>query len=866
MVSLCIQGGRVILGRARCGCVHCSAKAEENLRRNRRLALPLFQGLCLGVAPVRSVLSIIMPKDFVVRLRSTILRAALVACFSTGFALGAAAQTVAEGPDHASQVLGNAWDMTGQDDVYPLWWTHNLRAATVANGTMTGTARDTDPHFWLQFPPIPSAISAPNLAQTPIDANRYTHLSFLMWLPDTVVSGASNGRLVWHHGGNTVAAFDAAYSESALFPVYPGWHLYHFDLAALPPRVGLPWNGTMYGLRIDPCVGCNVQFQIDWARLYHPNEAPAISLPSGKTHWLTEIKPTGSSQTVSTVLPVGSQPGAVASLPPGSYRVAAISDGDYALSQRGKAWTFDTQNDVLWSSNYGLSGASTGSNGLRATTNNSDPCLQLDIPQQQPIDASKYRYLTIDMSLDRVPPNESGLLVWWGDQAAAVRHPSDFIPVQAGRATYQIDLQRYLQWAGLVRALRIDPLNGPAADQGVGFTLHSVRLTTTAGLKETVVYNSTPLTINARPSVKILSPSPEEGEDYALVEQGKAWTMQPGQVKRPELSNLSGWEYINRIPDLEQSGSFFHATSQPASPGQTEGDPHVFLAFQENTYPIDATNYRWLGFDLYVPMDATAQSELTRGAMMRLAWKANDADPGVTSDDVILLPGLQRYWFDMSQLVYEPASARTWGDMVRYLRIDPLEFPESRHFYVGPVQLRSTPSARHVLPVKLQLTDADGDALNVKVMSGHTVLAQADGLAAGQTHQIIASLAALPAGEHPISVEVSDGRSSIQRTAMVPVRKLNLQAPVPTAQMRSADRVFAWAEQLLGGTLGAGTPSGQGHACLQGIPGAYGRSYAASGICLFTLDGLVLYTLHGGDVVLAGSLSSLLTQAAAAGF
>ena len=88
--------------------------------------------------------------------------------------------------------------MAGQDDVYPLWWTHNLSAATVANGTMTGTARDADPHFWLQFPPIPSAMEAINLARQPIDANRYTHLSFMMWLPDSVVPGARNGRLVRH--------------------------------------------------------------------------------------------------------------------------------------------------------------------------------------------------------------------------------------------------------------------------------------------------------------------------------------------------------------------------------------------------------------------------------------------------------------------------------------------------------------------------------------------------------------------------------------------------------------------------------------------------------------------------------------------
>jgi len=755
--------------------------------------------------------------------------------------------------------------MSGQEDVFPLWWTHNLSSATVNNGTMTGTARDTDPHFWLQFPQIPSAMPAHNLAQTAIDANRYTHLAFMMWLPESVVPGSRNGRLVWHHGGNSVAAFDAAYSESPQFAVYPGWHLYHFDLAAMQARTGQPWSGNIEGLRIDPCLGCNLEFKIDWARLYNQSQATNTTLSSGKTHWLTQVTPTGSSQTISTVLAIGSHPGATARLPPGNYRIATITDGDYALSQRGKAWSFDTSSDTLWASNNGLSGATTSASGLRAVTNDPDPFVLLDVDQQNPIDAAKYRYISIDMTLDQMPPQESGLLLWWGDQAATVRNPSSFIPVQTGRATYQIDLGQYPQWSGIVRALRIDPVNGPSAGQNVGFTLHSVRLTQAAGFKETVAYNNTPLHINARPTVKIISPSPEDGEDYALVEQGKAWAMQSGQIQYPELSNLLNWEYTTSISELQQTGNFFHATSKPATPGQAEGDPHVFLTYQENTRPIDANTYRWLGFDLYVPMDATSQSELTRGAMMRLAWKANDTDPGVTSDDIILRPGLQRYWFDMNKLVYEPATTRTWGDLVRYLRIDPLEFPESRSFYLGAAQLRSTPSARYVLPVTVQLDDADGDLLNVKVMSNSTVLAQATGLAPGKTHQIIASVAALPTGEHPVTVEVSDALNTVQRTALVPILKLATNAPLPPAQVKAADRVFAWAEQLLGNTLGTGTASSSNHACLQNFAGAYGRSYASSGICLFTVDGLVLFTVAGGNLSLGGTLSQLLNQAAAAG-
>lgn len=780
--------------------------------------------------------------------------------------LAAQAQTVAEGPDHATQELGRAWDMSRQADVFPLLWTHNLSSASVAQGVMTGIARDTDPHFWLQFPPLPSAIESLQHAQPAIDAHRYTHLSWMMWLPDSVEPGARMGRLVWHGGGSTVAQFDAAYSESPLFPVYPGWHLYQIDLAALQPLRGSRWGGAVRGLRVDPCLGCQVTFKIDWARLHHHNDPAArTALPPGASRLLAQVGTPDGSAPLVTSLPAVAGQASTAGLPPGAYRVAAVTDGDYALSQRGKPWTFDTRTDLLWSLNSGISGARTSVEGLAGTTSNADPAVFLDIPAQAPIDARKYRHLAVDLTLHQVPALESGLLVWWGDQPAVVRHPSAFVPTRAGRQTYHIDLGQFPAWTGAIRALRIDPLNGPNAGSSVGFTLHGVRLTQASGFVENASFDGPRLSINARPTVRILSPALGDGDDYALVEQGRAWSMLQDQVKAPQLSNLRSWAYTSVIPDLNLAGTFFQGLSQPAAAGHTEGDPHVFLAFQENTRPIDAGTYRWLGFDLYVPMDATDQGELTRGAMARVAWKADDQDPGLTSDDIVLRPGLQRYWLDMRELVYEPASSRTWAGLVRYLRVDPFEFPEPRNFFVGAVQLRSTPAARHVLPVRLHLGDADGDQLSVIVRSSGTVLASATGLAPGE-HQLLAALAPLPPGEHRIAVEVSDGRNTAVRTAELPVIKLAMNAPLPAPQVAAADRIFNWAESVLRGTVGAGTPSASTHACLQSIAGAYGRFYPAGNVCLFTVDGLVAFTVNGAGLTLAGTIPALLEQAASAGF
>lgn len=775
----------------------------------------------------------------------------------------AGAASVAEGDDHATVVLGDAWEMGNREDVFPLLWTHNLSSAGVSGGVMTGVARDTDPHFWLQFPRLPSSILPANTRQISIDADRYTRLSVMLWLPESVVPGASSGRLVWHHGGDTSAEFDAAYSVSSLFAVYPGWHLYDFDLSTLGVASGRAWSGTIGGLRIDPCVGCNISFKIDWARLYgHQGSDHYYSLASGKSALVVDSD-VDANNGVLTVLEGSGGHVSLAALSPGSYRVAAVSDGDYALTRRGDPWDFDSSSDLLWSSTNGFANAMVASNRLTGTTSGPDPYILLDIPARKPIDASKYRYLAVDMTLGSVPAMEPGMAVFWGTQTATPQYQTSFIPVSAGRQTYSIDLGNYANWNGVVKALRIDPLNGSNADSGVSVTIHAVRLTSSAGLNETVSYESSPLTVNARPTVRIVAPSYDTGEDYAEAELGTGWTMAGSGVQQPQLGNFTGWEYTTSIPDLGVTGNFFHATSQPAAAGNTEGDPYAFLAYQQNAKPIDGDTYRWLGYDLYVGMDATLQSELTIGAMSRVVWKTSDTDTANNSDDIVLMPGLNTYWLDMKSLRYEPASTRVWSGSIVYLRIDPFEFPDSRNFYLGRARLTAMPTGRYVIPVVLELGDADNDSLSVEIRSGQTVLARQSGLAPGRV-ELLASLAELAEGEHSLTAVVSDGRNSIEAAFPVPVGKLSLTAPLSSHERRSLDRVFNWAEAIYSSVLSPAATSSLEHSCV--VPGSYARSYPGSTFCLFGIDGAVAYSQ--GDTVIhyAGRLADLLANAAAAGF
>jgi len=146
------------------------------------------------------------------------------------------AKTIAEGIDYATVTHNDPWDMSNREDIFSLDWVHNLATFSFENGILTATPKDNDPHIWLQFPQIPSSIPTLDQRTQEINADQFDRLSFYLWLPENIGSG-KRGRIVWHPGAETIEAFDAAYSESELFPVQPGWHLFPLFLFTQLPSL-----------------------------------------------------------------------------------------------------------------------------------------------------------------------------------------------------------------------------------------------------------------------------------------------------------------------------------------------------------------------------------------------------------------------------------------------------------------------------------------------------------------------------------------------------------------------------------------------------------------------------------------------------
>jgi len=525
-----------------------------------------------------------------------------------------AAGAVPEGADWATRTLNDPWDMSNPEDAYELGWVHNLASMTLENGILGGVPRDNDPHVWVLFPGVISSdrtLDERTGDNGPgIDADRYHLLAYYMWLPPDVSPGTkeSVGRVVWHFGGDTAEEFSGNTGEYALFHVYPGWHLYVFDLKALAPTSGKPWGGTVRGLRIDPILH-DREFKLDWVRLVAPGDsASVLEVPRADAPllFLDDNRDLGD--------------GFLASLTPsspGKFSLAALAPGTY--------------------------------------------------------------------------------------RAAAGDAP------------------------------------------------------------ERAVFLEQPVRVNAAPRAAFLSPNPLSGEDFATAVLGNPWEMDdPADV--PRADNLREGEFVAEISPPGISGTFYRGVSTPMSP---TGDPGVYVLLGT---PFDADRYRYLGFTLYVPFDGDDQNELGLGSVARVAWKADDFDSGVTSDDLLLYPGLRAYVVDMKNLDWEPAAARTWGGILSYLRVDPFEFPQSREFYLDSVRLCAMPEFRGAMPLTLRLEDPDSPSLDVRVFLGEHEAGSFPAEPGERTFQV--DLSSVPPGEHPLRVVVEDGTSSNEATMAAPVSVL----------------------------------------------------------------------------------------------
>ncbi len=160
---------------------------------------------------------------------------------------------IGEGADYATRVWAAPWTF---DELYDLARPSHLIGFGTAGGQLVGQVSGNDPHFFLLFPGVPSAINLETGQQHPINAQEYQRLAFRL------CTGAAHAhqavRLFWYDAYTSGAVY-----YSNLIYISSGCNVYLYDLSA-----HAAWSGTVTGLRFDmENFQSGDAFSLDWVRL-----------------------------------------------------------------------------------------------------------------------------------------------------------------------------------------------------------------------------------------------------------------------------------------------------------------------------------------------------------------------------------------------------------------------------------------------------------------------------------------------------------------------------------------------------------------------------------------------------------------------
>ncbi len=175
------------------------------------------------------------------------------------------ANTVGNGDDFATTVLGDPWDMSEPSD---LLGRHHLPDATISNGELSLTAEDDRSLIKVLFPGKEGMVDVGNVGMNyPIDTSVYRWLSFRMYHP------AADFKIKWFYG--RYGDNDRPWAETEKMAATAGWHTYVIDLESAPIKNtsggATGWEGMVPALDILSLAPTGSQVKIDWVRLTADN-------------------------------------------------------------------------------------------------------------------------------------------------------------------------------------------------------------------------------------------------------------------------------------------------------------------------------------------------------------------------------------------------------------------------------------------------------------------------------------------------------------------------------------------------------------------------------------------------------------------
>ncbi len=417
--------------------------------------------------------------------------------------------------------------MSEQSDVL-LW--NDFPNASINNGVFS---YNLPPSFWAGVPlllPSGNQVDVGKIgALYPIDTTRYHWLSFRIKQP-----AGSSVLALWNFG-KTVT--DDAYIQG-IQVTSSDWQTYVIDLRTYPKGKGT-WTGQVLGLHLQSNAPSGSQVSIDWTRLTADNPAnnslniswsglaasadfyldtdkvgcdgtlitTTVTAPSGSYSWRQPVKKND---------PAKDYIASPSNVAPGNYYVCAKSgsnvlgwsDGQVSINQSpifrftkpsftggpdyatdaGNPWDMNDATD-LYRTEDGAVSFQSGVMAFTVAATQDDPQVFLNVPDSDPIDSSRYHYLTYRLWVNYpyLYYTDKGQFsrVYWGE-GHDIQSQSQLIYVFPDWQTYTVDL-RSIPLTSLARAwtsanwgrFRLDPISNPQRPTGINVTFYidDVKLT-----------------------------------------------------------------------------------------------------------------------------------------------------------------------------------------------------------------------------------------------------------------------------------------------------------------------------------------------------------------------------------------------------
>jgi len=387
---------------------------------------------------------------------------------------------LAAGPDYATEVLGDPWDMCNPEDMslrpderIGFSSFSFLTGPCRAGGTTMAVNGAVDSSVMMLSPGMYDVALNPgrNGRNFPIDSSTYQVLSFKL-----NTSATEDTQIWWFHNPvNHPSGFGLGGRVAPR--TSPGTQIIVADLTQ-SLFSGIPWtNGVVRGLRIDP----NAFNAVENVFLYWVRLTPAANSPLAAKQTITwngsgAATITARDNSDGSVFPVVSNLSAnsyvwnYGVLAPGSYTLTVTnasgsgsatftinnppridvtnpsptSGDDYATTVLGNAWDMSDGADIQLTGLDNLTNLSFSGGVLHATNTTADPIVTLlyNTNNSVPIDTTRFRYLTYRLQLDGPYDLLAGSVarVIWSSQVSSPAAISQDIIVVPGMNSYTVDL------------------------------------------------------------------------------------------------------------------------------------------------------------------------------------------------------------------------------------------------------------------------------------------------------------------------------------------------------------------------------------------------------------------------------------------